>query len=91
MPDFVQGTLHSGSDETAYYYFLNGDSTTNFHTYDVDWNTSNFVWYVDGHLYSTQTNWLNDRGQSFPSPYNLPEFSWSWTSPSAAITPAIPP
>ena len=24
--------------------------------------------------YSTQTNWLNYRGQSFPSPYNLPFF-----------------
>ncbi len=74
MPDFIQGTLHSGSDETGYYYFLNGDSTTNFHTYDMDWNTNNFTWYVDGHLYETQTNWLNYRGQSFPSPYNLPEF-----------------
>ena len=52
MPDFIQGTLHSGSDETAYYYFPQRWIPPPISTIPqiLDWNTSNFVWYVDGHL-----------------------------------------
>ncbi len=73
-PDFVQGSLHSGSDETAIYNFLAGDSTTNFHTYVLDWSTNSFIWYVDGHAYEMQTGWGNTVGQAYPAPFNQPEF-----------------
>ena len=71
----VQGSLHSGSDETAIYAFLNGDSVTNFHTYDLDWNTNAFLFYVDGHLYETQTSWgTSVNGAVYPFPFNQPFF-----------------
>lgn len=69
----VQGSLHSGSDETAVYTFPNGDSVTNFHNYVLDWSTNAFLWYVDGHLYETQTNWWSSLG-AYPTPFNQPCF-----------------
>jgi len=72
--NFVQGSLHSGSDETAKYTFLDGDSVTNFHTYVLDWSTNSFIWYVDGHLYEMQTSWGNTLGHAYPAPFNLPSF-----------------
>jgi len=69
----VQGSLHSGSDETAVYTFPNGDSVTNFHTYDLDWSTNSFLWYVDGHLYEMQTNWSSSVG-AYPTPFDQPFF-----------------
>jgi beta-glucanase (GH16 family) len=69
----VQGSLHSGSDETAVYNFLNGDSVTNFHTYTLDWGTNAMLFYVDGHLYESQTNWSDSAG-AYPTPFNQPFF-----------------
>ncbi len=69
----VQGSLHSGSDETGFYYFPSGDSVTNFHTYVLDWSTNAFLFYVDGHLYETQTGWSSSIG-SYPAPFNQPCF-----------------
>jgi beta-glucanase (GH16 family) len=69
----VQGSLHSGSDETAVYNFLNGDSVTNFHTYTLDWATNAILFYVDGHLYESQTNWSSSVG-AYPTPFNQPFF-----------------
>ena len=72
-PGTVQGSLHSGSDETAIYNLLPGDSVTNFHTYTLDWTTNAFLYYVDGHLYQTQTGWTSASG-SYPFPFNQPFF-----------------
>ena len=69
----VQGSLHSGSDETAIYNFLNNDSVTNFHTYTLDWATNAILFYVDGHLYESQTNWSSSVGP-YPTPFNQPFF-----------------
>ncbi|MGA2870923.1 MAG: glycoside hydrolase family 16 protein, partial [Verrucomicrobiota bacterium] len=68
-----QGSLHSGSDETKIYHFFDGDSVTNFHTYTLDWATNAMLFYVDGHLYETQTNWSSSVG-SYPTPFNQPFF-----------------
>ena len=68
----VQGSLHSGSDETGIYTIPN-DSVTNFHTYVVDWSTNAFLWYVDGHLYQMQTSWTSSQG-AYPAPFNKPAF-----------------
>lgn len=70
----VQGSLHSGSDETAIYTFPGGDSVTNFHNYVLDWNTNSFLFYVDGHLYEMQTNWSSSLGSAYPAPFNQPCF-----------------
>ncbi len=73
-PNFVQGSLHSGSDETGIDNFANGDSVTNFHTYVLDWSTNAFLWYVDGHLYEMQTGWSSSLGAAYPAPFNKPCF-----------------
>ena len=70
----VQGSLHSGSDETAIYTFPNGGSVTNFHNYVLDWSSNAFLFYVDGHLYEMQTNWSSSLGAAYPAPFNQPCF-----------------
>lgn len=70
----VQGSLHSGSDETAVYNFLGGDSATNFHTYTLDWTSDSIIFYVDGHLYEDQTGWGSSTTNPYPFPYNQPFF-----------------
>jgi len=70
----VQGSLHSGSDETAVYTFPDGGSVTNFHNYVLDWNTNAFLWYVDGHRYEMQTNWNSNLGAAYPAPFDQPCF-----------------
>ena len=72
-PFFEQGSLHSGSDETTIYNFYGNDSVTNFHTYTLDWMTNAFLFYVDGHLYQTQTSWSSPVG-GYPVPFNRPFF-----------------
>jgi beta-glucanase (GH16 family) len=69
----VQGSLHSGSDETRVYALPDGGSVTSFHTYTLDWATNSILWYVDGHLYETQTNWSSGVG-AYPAPFNQPFF-----------------
>jgi len=71
----VQGSLHSGSDETAIYTFPNGGSATNFHVYTLDWAPGAIKWFVDGDLdyYETQTSWSSSAGP-FPAPFNQPFF-----------------
>jgi beta-glucanase (GH16 family) len=69
----VQGSLHSGSNETQIYTLPNGGSVTNFHTYTLDWSTNAILFYVDGHLYETQTRWTDSSG-TYPFPFNQPFF-----------------
>ena len=68
----VQGSLHSGTNETAV-YTLPGGSVTNFHTYTLEWATNALDWFVDGLLYETQTNWSSAFGP-YPTPFNQPFF-----------------
>jgi beta-glucanase (GH16 family) len=68
----VQGSLHSGSDETAI-YTLPGGSVTNFHTYTLEWASNAINWFVDGVLYETQTSWSSSVGP-YPTPFNQPFF-----------------
>jgi beta-glucanase (GH16 family) len=64
----VQGSLHSGSDETQT-YALPGGSVTNFHDYVLEWTTNAISWFVDGVRYETQTNWSDSAGP-YPIPFN---------------------
>ncbi|HEY3857338.1 MAG TPA: glycoside hydrolase family 16 protein [Verrucomicrobiae bacterium] len=71
-PATVQGSLHSGSDETEIYH-LPGGSVTHFHNYTLDWSSNAVSWYVDGLRYETQTNWTDALGP-YPTPFNQPFF-----------------
>jgi len=73
-PGMAQGSIHSGSDATAIYNFLDGDSVTNFHTYTLDWTTNTILFYVDGHLYETQSSWSSSTSNPYPFPFNQPFF-----------------
>jgi beta-glucanase (GH16 family) len=77
------GTIHFGGAGgydtyfTQTYTFPGSDSVTNFHVYLLEWSTNAINWYVDGHLYESQTNWWSNIGTSsstFPSPapFNVP-------------------
>ncbi len=68
----VQGSLHSGSDETGIFHFPVG-SVTNFHNYLLDWSSNAVSWYVDGLRYETQTNWSDSLGP-YPTPFSQPFF-----------------
>ena len=70
----VQGSLHSGSDETSIYTFPDGGSVASFHTYVLDWSTNAFLFYVDGHLYQKQTSWTSSLGGAYPAPFDKPCF-----------------
>jgi beta-glucanase (GH16 family) len=73
-PYLDQGSLHSGSDSTGYYNFPDGGAVTNFNTYSLDWTTNAIMFYVNGHLYETQTNWYSSTGNPYPFPFNQPFF-----------------
>lgn len=73
-PVMAQGSIHSGTDATAIYNFTDGQSTTNFNTYTLDWTTNAILFYANGHLYETQTNWGSSTGNAYPFPFNQPFF-----------------
>jgi beta-glucanase (GH16 family) len=73
-PFMAQGSIHSGSDATAVYNFTDGGAVTNFHTYTLDWTTNAILFYVDGHLYETQTGWGSSTTNAYPFPFNRPFF-----------------
>lgn len=79
-PETVLGTIHFGGrwpsntfSHGPAYTFPAGDSATNFHTYAVEWTTNSFKWYVDDHLYETQTTWWSSGGP-YPAPFDQPFF-----------------
>jgi beta-glucanase (GH16 family) len=68
----TQGSIHSGSDATKI-YALPGGSITYFHSYVLEWGPGALLWFVDGLLYETQTNWTSLNGP-YPAPFNQPFF-----------------
>ncbi|MGD1087609.1 MAG: family 16 glycosylhydrolase [Verrucomicrobiota bacterium] len=65
-PNFVQGSLHDpNGGPTSVYDLPGGESTTNFHIYELDWESNSISWYVDGQLYETQSG---------GAPFNQPFF-----------------
>lgn len=70
----AQSSIHYGGDGTAIYHFVGAEAITNFHTYTFDWTTNAMLFYVDGHLFESQTGtWGNSLGAS-PFPFNQPFF-----------------
>lgn len=77
------GTIHfggAGGNDVYFgqtYTFPGTDSVTNFHVYLLEWSTNAINWYVDGHLYESQTNWWSNMGTTtntyaYPAPFNVP-------------------
>jgi beta-glucanase (GH16 family) len=71
-PSTIYGSIHSGSD-AGLTYTIPGGSSTDFHTYLLEWNTNSISWYVDGIPYETQTSWSSSLG-AFPAPFDRPFF-----------------
>ena len=81
LPYVVGGTIHYGGSwpnnvyASRNYNFPQGQSINEFHTYGIEWEPGEIRWYVDGNLFSTQTNWYTNGSSgeekySFPAPFD---------------------
>lgn len=74
-PEKICGTIHFGdvwpnnTYLTADYNFPAGDSTENWHTYSIEWDSGEMRWYVDDQLFSTQTDWYSVN-RKYPAPFD---------------------
>jgi endoglucanase len=80
VADTVHGTLHYGGEwpdnqNSGCAYNAGGGINfgDDFHTYAIEWEPSEFRWYVDGNLFCTRTNdsWFSDDSPS-PAPFDQP-------------------
>ena len=73
-PEKICGTVHFGGvwPDNKYltndYTFTEG-GTDSWHTYSIEWERGEIRWYVDGKLYSTQTDWYSE-GFEYPAPFD---------------------
>jgi len=82
LQNMIQGTLHyadvNGNDafqSKQYYWPSANETTTNFHTYAVQWSSNSIIWQVDGVNVQTWTSWGAASGaNAFPVPFNQPFF-----------------
>jgi beta-glucanase (GH16 family) len=74
-PTKVYGTIHYGG---AYpdnvhtgtsYELVNGSFSDDYHVFAFEWEENEMRWYVDGVLYSTQTEWYTSSAP-YPAPFN---------------------
>jgi beta-glucanase (GH16 family) len=71
----VYGTLHYGGEwpkniHTGTFYTLNkGDFSEDFHVFSLEWDESEFRWYVDDFHYQTQTKWYS-KDYEYPAPFD---------------------
>ena len=81
LPYVVGGTIHYGGGwpnnvySSKNYDFPAGQSINEFHTYGIEWEPGEIRWYVDGNLFSTQTDWYTrgstgEEKYSFPAPFD---------------------
>jgi beta-glucanase (GH16 family) len=74
-PKKVHGTLHYGDPvkgpehKGTFYTLETGTFANDFHIFRLDWEPGAMRWYVDGHLYQTQTNW-HTKTHGFPAPFD---------------------
>ena len=84
-PTHVIGTIHYGGPSPRNtqshgpsYNFPPGNSVATFHVYAVEWTKSAIRWFVDDHLYETQTAWWSASTAKsrnlYPAPFNQPFF-----------------
>jgi beta-glucanase (GH16 family) len=82
LTTLVQGTIHyadvNGNDtfQTLQYTLPNPvDTTTNFHTYGIQWTSNSIIWQVDGVNVQTWNSWGAASGPYvYPAPFNQPFF-----------------
>lgn len=74
-PDKVYGTLHYGGEypnnvhSGTGYQLQKGSFSADFHTFTLEWEATEFRWYVDNKLYQTQTKWYTTAAP-YPAPFD---------------------
>ena len=74
-PRKVYGTLHYGGSfpENVHsgesYTLPSGAFSAEFHVFTIEWDSSEFNWYIDGRHYQTQTEWYT-QNQLYPAPFD---------------------
>ncbi|OIU72585.1 carbohydrate binding domain-containing protein [Rossellomorea aquimaris] len=77
----IGGTIHYGAEYPnntytgAEYHFPDGEDTTGYHTYGIEWEPGEIRWYVDGKLYQTLNDWFSQGTNqadkyAFPAPFD---------------------
>lgn len=77
----IGGTVHFGEvyPNNTYteekYHFPEGEDTTGYHTYGIEWEPGEIRWYVDGQLYHKLNDWFSQGPNqadkySFPAPFD---------------------
>ena len=51
------------------YTLSQGNFSNDFHLFTLEWDTTEFSWYVDGIKYQEQTNWWTSNGM-YPAPFD---------------------
>ncbi|WP_280770704.1 glycoside hydrolase family 16 protein [Salipaludibacillus daqingensis] len=73
--DKVGAAIHYGdvwpfnTYSAAEYDFPEGQSTTEFNEYSIEWEPGEIRWYVNDELYSTKTEWGTANGE-YPAPFD---------------------
>ena len=69
----LHGTIHYGTSwrdsSGASIVAPNGDFSTDYHVYAVEWDPTEFRLYLDGKIYGKVTKWQTP-GHDFPAPYD---------------------
>ncbi len=74
-PSRVYGTIHYGGEypnnlqSGGSYRLSNSTFADDFHLFTLEWDTTEFRWYVDGKLYLTKDQW-HTTSAPFPAPFN---------------------
>lgn len=67
-------TLHYGGEFPANRFSsetheVNGSATAEFHEYAIEWDPSEFRWYIDGELKRTEDSWFSSAAP-YPAPFD---------------------
>lgn len=74
-PNKVYGTLHYGGEwpnnvQSGKSFVLSrGSFAQEFHSFTIEWDTTQFRWYVDGVCYQSQTKW-HTTNAPYPAPFD---------------------
>jgi beta-glucanase (GH16 family) len=74
-PNKVHGTLHYGGSYPANtqsggpFTLPSGSFSDSYHEFTLEWEETEFRWYVDGNLYLTQTDWFTNAAP-YPAPFD---------------------
>ncbi|MDW7679219.1 MAG: glycoside hydrolase family 16 protein, partial [bacterium] len=74
-PNKVHGTLHYGGQwpNNVYsgksYSLSQGSFADDFHLFTIEWDTTQFRWYVDGIFYQSQNKW-HTSSAPYPAPFD---------------------